>query len=453
MDKMTSIFKGVMRPKPKIFNKPCDTSSNVITTPTEVKKILSVKVEGGQLVGLPICWCEWLKAAQITVEEQQKNPEAVLDALKTFACKDTMVKNKFMLKNSFKNGINEGTELTDEKTHDSGDYESLKKKDKISSYQKLKRDKPDKERQPQTPMTDEMIMTAFKKIVSMGNPLDKYNLKKDVGAGASGTVCEATDKATNKSVAIKKMDLEKQPKKELIITEIEVMRENHHPNIVNFVESFLIESQERSELWVVMEYLEGGALTDVVIETILSENQISGITKRCNDALAYLHSQEIIHRDIKSDNVLLGLRGEVKLTDFGFCAQITPDKTKRSTMVGTPYWMAPELVSRKPYGFKVDVWSLGIMVIEMLEGEPPYLNQAPIKALYLIVSNGKPSLKESTEVSPQLQDFLNKCLEVDPDERWSCKQLQKHPFLSIDHDLSSLHQNIIAAKESSNKSC
>jgi len=110
-------------------------------------------------------------------------------------------------------------------------------------------------------------------------------------------------------VAIKKMNLKKQPRKELVITEIEVMRECRHENIVNYVESFLV----GGELWVVMEYLEGGALTDVITETVLNEAQMSGICAKCLSALAFLHAQEIIHRDIKSDNVLLGMSGEVKV--------------------------------------------------------------------------------------------------------------------------------------------
>ncbi len=271
---------------------------------------------------------------------------------------------------------------------------------------------------------------------------------------ASGHVYVAKTLETGKKVAIKEMDLTSQPRKELIVNEIMVMKESRHPNIVNFLNSYLVRG---NELWVVMEYMEGGALTDIIENNTLEEDQIACISNEvrivvslgCSQALTgcqtckglgHLHSQHIIHRDIKSDNVLLDAAGRVKISafyrgfhvhrltdslvaDFGFCAKLTDQKSKRATMVGTPYWMAPEVVKQKEYGAKVDIWSLGIMAIEMIEQEPPYLDEEPLKALYLIATNGTPTLKKPEALSRELKAFLSVCLCVDVKSRATAGEL------------------------------
>ncbi|EMD39152.1 hypothetical protein CERSUDRAFT_47987 [Gelatoporia subvermispora B] len=287
------------------------------------------------------------------------------------------------------------------------------------------------------------IVKRLKAICTDADPTLLYRNLIKIGAGASGGVYTAYQVGTNLSVAIKQMDLEKQPKKDLIINEILVMRASRHPNIVNYIDSFL----HKNELWVVMEYMEGGSLTDVVTANLMSEGQIAAVSRETAQGLEHLHRHGVIHRDIKSDNVLLSMNGDIKLTDFGFCAQISDGNSKRTTMVGTPYWMAPEVVTRKEYGPKVDIWSLGIMAIEMIEGEPPYLNQNPLKALYLIATNGTPQIANPEVLSPVFRDYLAKTLEVDAEKRPTASELLQHPFFKLSEPLRTLAPLIKAARE------
>lgn len=279
------------------------------------------------------------------------------------------------------------------------------------------------------------IIAKLKTICNPGDPNELYVDLVKIGQGASGGVFLAHDvRDKSNIVAIKQMNLEQQPKKELIINEILVMKGSLHPNIVNFIDSYLL----KGDLWVIMEYMEGGSLTDIVTHSVMTEGQIGVVCRETLKGLKFLHSKGVIHRDIKSDNILLNMDGNIKITDFGFCAQINEINLKRITMVGTPYWMAPEIVSRKEYGPKVDVWSLGIMIIEMLEGEPPYLNETPLRALYLIATNGTPKLKDPESLSYDIRKFLAWCLQVDFNKRADADELLHDNFITECDDVSSL---------------
>ncbi|NXE51935.1 PAK3 kinase, partial [Casuarius casuarius] len=475
-------------------NKKKEKERPEISLPSDFEHTIHVGFDAvtGEFTGIPEQWARLLQTSNITKLEQKKNPQAVLDVLKFYDSKETVNNQKYM---SFTSGgivthaaiypqstktasepplappVSEEEDEEDEEEEDDNEPppviaprpEHTKSIYTRSVIEPVAAPAPAKEATTPQPensntntlyrntdrqrkkskMTDEEILEKLRSIVSVGDPKKKYTRFEKIGQGASGTVYTAIDIATGQEVAIKQMNLQQQPKKELIINEILVMRENKNPNIVNYLDSYLV----GDELWVVMEYLAGGSLTDVVTETCMDEGQIAAVCRECLQALDFLHSNQVIHRDIKSDNILLGMDGSVKLTDFGFCAQITPEQSKRSTMVGTPYWMAPEVVTRKAYGPKVDIWSLGIMAIEMVEGEPPYLNENPLRALYLIATNGTPELQNPERLSAVFRDFLNRCLEMDVDRRGSAKELLQHPFLKLAKPLSSLTPLIIAAKE------
>ncbi|NWY07204.1 PAK6 kinase, partial [Nothoprocta ornata] len=274
-------------------------------------------------------------------------------------------------------------------------------------------------------VTHEQFKAALRMVVDQGDPRTLLENYVKIGEGSTGIVCIAREKHSGRQVAVKMMDLRKQQRRELLFNEVVIMRDYQHVNVVEMYKSYLV----GEELWVLMEFLPGGALTDIVSQIRLNEEQIATVCESVLQALAYLHSQGVIHRDIKSDSILLTLDGRVKLSDFGFCAQISKDVPKRKSLVGTPYWMAPEVIARIPYTTEVDIWSLGIMVIEMVDGEPPYFSDSPVQAMKRLRDSPPPRLKNFHRTSPVLRDFLERMLTRDPLERATAQELLDHPFL------------------------
>ncbi|XP_077042200.1 serine/threonine-protein kinase PAK 3-like isoform X1 [Agelaius phoeniceus] len=342
-------------------------------------------------------------------------------------------------------------------------------------------DKPRVRPQKKFPVIEE-VLEQLRGIVNEGDPKTKYIDFVQVGQGGFGTVYKATDPATGNVVALKKMPLRRRSKKELVVNEIQIMKENRHPNIVNYIDSYLV----NEDLWLVMEYVDGGTLTSVLVRVLMEEGMIAAISKECLKALDFLHSKNVIHRDVKSDNILLGMDGSVKLSrcswsgmaslcsqtqsgeflclvswfklaltvflfsssaDFGLCAQLTPERSTRCTMLGSPYWVAPEIVKRKEYDTQVDIWALGIVAIEMLEGEPPYFKESPIQAQRLIARNRYPPLRMPSKMSILFHAFLHSCLDTNPSIRWTARELLQHPFLRTAVSLSVLPDLICVARK------
>ncbi|XP_054470287.1 LOW QUALITY PROTEIN: TRAF2 and NCK interacting kinase a [Anoplopoma fimbria] len=279
---------------------------------------------------------------------------------------------------------------------------------------------------------DEIDLSALR------DPAGIFELVELVGNGTYGQVYKGRHVKTGQLAAIKVMDVTGDEEEE-IKAEINMLKKySHHRNIATYYGAFIKKNPPGidDQLWLVMEFCGAGSVTDLIKNTkgnSLKEEWTAYICREILRGLTHLHQHKVIHRDIKGQNVLLTENAEVKLVDFGVSAQLDRTVGRRNTFIGTPYWMAPEVIAcdenpEATYDFKSDLWSLGITAIEMAEGAPPLCDMHPMRALFLIPRNPAPRLK-SKKWSKKFQSFIESCLVKSHSQRPSTEQLLKHPFI------------------------
>eukprot|EP00048_Salpingoeca_helianthica_P022407 m.18036 g.18036 ORF g.18036 m.18036 type:complete len:431 (+) comp7278_c1_seq1:100-1392(+) len=264
------------------------------------------------------------------------------------------------------------------------------------------------------------------------DPEDVFQLLEKLGEGAYGSVFKGLHKGSGAVVAIKQVPVESDLQD--ILKEISIMQQCENNFIVKCFGSYV----KKSDLWIVMEFCGAGSVSDIIRlrNKTLAEAEILPILKATLRGLEYLHSKRKIHRDIKAGNILLNEQGEAKLADFGVAGQLSDTMAKRNTVIGTPFWMAPEVIQEIGYDCLADIWSLGVTVIEMAEGRPPYSDIHPMRAIFMIPTKPPPTLKQPELWSPDLRDFLTRCLVKNPADRASAVSLLQHPLLAATETVS-----------------
>uniref|UniRef100_A0A674N8R0 non-specific serine/threonine protein kinase n=1 Tax=Takifugu rubripes TaxID=31033 RepID=A0A674N8R0_TAKRU len=264
------------------------------------------------------------------------------------------------------------------------------------------------------------------------NPNDIWELIGELGDGAFGKVYKARNKETGVLAAAKQIETKSEEELEDYMVEIDILAKCDHRYIVKLLDAFFHDNK----LWIMIEFCPGGAVDATMLELDrgLTEPQIKVVCRQMLEALTYLHSMKIIHRDLKAGNILLMLDGDIKLADFGVSAKNNKTLQRRDSFIGTPYWMAPEVVMCEtmkdaPYDYKADIWSLGITLIELAQIEPPHHELNPMRVLLKIAKSDPPTLEQPHKWSQDFKDFLKRALDKNPESRPSAVQLLEHPFV------------------------
>ncbi|XP_030581710.1 serine/threonine-protein kinase 4-like [Archocentrus centrarchus] len=274
-------------------------------------------------------------------------------------------------------------------------------------------------------------------------PEEVFDVLEKLGEGSYGCVFKANYKETGEIVAIKQVPVESDLQE--IIKEIAIMQQCNSPHVVRYYGSYF----KNTDLWIVMEYCGAGSVSDIIRirNKTLTEDEIATIVQSTLKGLEYLHFMRKIHRDIKAGNILLNTEGQAKLADFGVAGQLTDTMAKRNTVIGTPFWMAPEVIQEIGYNCVADIWSLGITAIEMAEGKPPYADIHPMRAIFMIPTNPPPTFRNPELWSEGFRDFVSQCLVKNPETRATATQLLQHKFIKSAKPNSILRALIADAME------
>lgn len=274
-------------------------------------------------------------------------------------------------------------------------------------------------------------------------PEEVFDIICKLGEGSYGSVYKALHKESGQVLAIKQVPVDTDLQE--IIKEISIMQQCDSPYVVKYYGSYF----KNTDLWIVMEYCGAGSVSDIMRlrKKTLSEDEIATILCDTLKGLEYLHLRRKIHRDIKAGNILLNSEGHAKLADFGVAGQLTDTMAKRNTVIGTPFWMAPEVIQEIGYDCVADIWSLGITALEMAEGKPPYGDIHPMRAIFMIPTKPPPSFRKPDQWSTEFIEFVSLCLVKNPEDRATATNLLQHEFIGNAKQPSILSQMIAEAHE------
>ncbi|RKP02680.1 hypothetical protein CXG81DRAFT_5595, partial [Caulochytrium protostelioides] len=260
------------------------------------------------------------------------------------------------------------------------------------------------------------------------DPRELFTIEAKLGEGAFGAVYRGRFKMTGFVLAIKEIRIDHVTDTAAVEREIHLLKQLHHPNTVQYFGCCFVDQC----IWILNSYCGAGSILDCMTlrDAPLTEAQCAIVTADALNGLAYLHEEGIIHRDLKCSNILLTLSGQIMIADFGVSERLAPDAAASGAVVGSPYWMSPEVIRGAAAGLAADIWSLGITVIEMIDGMPPLAEMPPMRAMFKIPFLPEPSVREPARVSAALLAFVHACIRKEPQDRADAESLKQLAFVS-----------------------